>query len=71
MFLQWANGEFHSPPDPCTIKYNHFLRGTSLGAKLKPLGMLMDYSPPDKLLAEIRSEHARVQEIAEKAGLIK
>src|SRR5712671_7129572 len=47
------------------------IRSPAIGAKLKPLGMLMDYSPPDKLLAEIRSEHARVQEIAEKAGLIK
>ncbi len=47
------------------------IRSPAIGAKLKPLGMLMDYSPPDKLLAEIRNEHARVQEIAEKAGLIK
>jgi len=26
--------------------------------KLRPLGMLMDYSPPEKLLTEIRDEHA-------------
>ncbi len=47
------------------------IKSPAIGAKLKPLGMLMDYSPPDKLLAEIRDEHARVHEIAEKAGLIK
>jgi tripartite-type tricarboxylate transporter receptor subunit TctC len=49
----------------------HAIRSPAIGAKLKPLGMLMDYSPPDKLLAEIRNEHARVLEIAERAGLIK
>jgi tripartite-type tricarboxylate transporter receptor subunit TctC len=49
----------------------HAIRSPAIGAKLKPLGMLMDYSPPDKLLAEIRAEHARVLEIAENAGLIK
>jgi tripartite-type tricarboxylate transporter receptor subunit TctC len=49
----------------------HAIRSPAIGAKLKPLGMLMDYSPPDKLLAEIRDEHARVREIAKKAGLVK
>ena len=33
--------------------------------------MLMEYSPPEKLLAEIREEHARVQGLARKAGLLK
>jgi hypothetical protein len=33
--------------------------------------MLMDYSPPEKLLDEIRDEHRRVSEIAAKSGLIK
>jgi tripartite-type tricarboxylate transporter receptor subunit TctC len=47
------------------------IRSPAIAAKLKPLGMLMDYSPPDKLLAEIRDEHARVLTIAKKAGLIK
>jgi tripartite-type tricarboxylate transporter receptor subunit TctC len=47
------------------------IRSTAIGAKLKPLGMLMDYSPPEKLLAEIREEHARVQGLARKAGLLK
>ena len=47
------------------------IKSPAIGAKLKPLGMLMDYSPPDKLLAEIRDEHARVREIAEQAGLVK
>jgi len=43
----------------------------AIAAKLKPLGMLMDYSPPEKLLEEIREEHRRVSEIAAKAGLVK
>ncbi|TMG73963.1 MAG: tripartite tricarboxylate transporter substrate binding protein [Betaproteobacteria bacterium] len=47
------------------------IRSPAIGTKLRPLGMLMDYSPPDKLLAEIRDEHARVHEIAQKSGLIK
>jgi tripartite-type tricarboxylate transporter receptor subunit TctC len=47
------------------------IRSPAIGAKLRPLGMLMEYSPPEKLLAEIREEHARVQGLARKAGLLK
>ena len=47
------------------------IRTPAIGAKLKPLGMVMDYAPPDKLLGEIRDEHRRVSEIAAKSGLIK
>ncbi|HKW38484.1 MAG TPA: tripartite tricarboxylate transporter substrate binding protein [Burkholderiales bacterium] len=47
------------------------IKSPAIGAKLKPLGMVMDYSPPEKLLAEIREEHRRVAEIAAKSGLIK
>jgi tripartite-type tricarboxylate transporter receptor subunit TctC len=47
------------------------IRSSAIGAKLKPLGMVMDYSPPDKLLAEIRDEHRRVSEIAAKSGVVK
>jgi len=47
------------------------IRSPAIGAKLKPLGILMDYSPPEKLLAEIREERARVQGLARKAGLLK
>jgi len=46
------------------------IKSPAIGAKLKPLGMLMEYSPPEKLLAEIREEHARVRELARKAGLL-
>jgi len=46
------------------------IKSPAIGAKLKPLGMLMEYSPPEKLLAEIRDEHARVQGLARKAGLL-
>jgi tripartite-type tricarboxylate transporter receptor subunit TctC len=40
-------------------------------AKLAALGMVQDYAPAEKLLAEIREEHRTVEEIAKKAGLIK
>jgi tripartite-type tricarboxylate transporter receptor subunit TctC len=47
------------------------IKSPAIGAKLKPLGMMMDYSSPEKLLAEIRDEHRRVSEIAAKSGLVK
>lgn len=47
------------------------IKSPAIGAKLKPLGMVMDYSPPEKLLAEIRDEHRRVSEIAAKSSLVK
>ena len=47
------------------------IKSPAIGAKLRPLGMLMDYAAPEKLLAEIREEHRRVSEIAAKSGLIK
>jgi tripartite-type tricarboxylate transporter receptor subunit TctC len=47
------------------------IKSPAIGAKLKPLGMIMDYSPPEKLLAEIRDEHRRVSEIAAKSGLVR
>jgi tripartite-type tricarboxylate transporter receptor subunit TctC len=45
------------------------IKSPAIGAKLKPLGMVMDYSPPEKLLAEIREEHRRVSDIAAKSAL--
>jgi tripartite-type tricarboxylate transporter receptor subunit TctC len=45
------------------------IKSPAIGAKLKPLGIVMDYSPPEKLLDEIREEHRRVSEIAGKAVL--
>jgi tripartite-type tricarboxylate transporter receptor subunit TctC len=47
------------------------IKSPAIGAKLKPLGIVMDYSPPEKLLDEIREEHRRVSELALKSGLIK
>ena len=49
----------------------HAIKSPDIAAKLKPLGILTEYSPPDKLLAEIRDEHRRVEEIAKKSGLVK
>jgi len=43
----------------------------AIAAKLASLGIVQDYAPPEKLLAEIREEHRTVEEIAKKAGLIK
>jgi tripartite-type tricarboxylate transporter receptor subunit TctC len=47
------------------------IRSPAVAAKLKPLGILPDYAPPEKLLAEIRDEHRRVSAIARQAGLVK
>jgi tripartite-type tricarboxylate transporter receptor subunit TctC len=47
------------------------IKAPGIAAKLRPLGMLLDYAPPDKLLADMREEHRRVSEIAREAGLAK
>lgn len=47
------------------------IRSPAVASRLRPLGMLPDYSPPDRLAAEVRDEHRRVSEIAKKAGLVK
>lgn len=47
------------------------MKDPALASKLANLGMVADYVPPDKLLAEIRDEHRVVEQIAKKAGLIK
>lgn len=49
----------------------HAIESPETAAKLKPLGILTEYSAPGRLLAEIRDEHRRVQEMAKKAGLVK
>src|SRR5689334_22750092 len=49
----------------------HAIKSPAIAAKLKPLGIVMDYAPPEKLLAEIREEHRRVLDIAVKSGLVK
>jgi tripartite-type tricarboxylate transporter receptor subunit TctC len=43
----------------------------AVASKLASLGILQDYQPPEKLIAEIREEHKTVEEIAKKAGLVK
>lgn len=47
------------------------VRSPQVAARLKPLGIAADYASPDKMVAEIREEHARVLAIAKKAGLVK
>jgi tripartite-type tricarboxylate transporter receptor subunit TctC len=47
------------------------IKSPALAAKLRPLGILIDYSGPEKMFAEIRDEHKRVQDIGRQAGLIK
>jgi tripartite-type tricarboxylate transporter receptor subunit TctC len=47
------------------------IKSPALGARLKPLGMVLDYSSPENMLAEMRDEHKRVRDIAARAGLIK
>lgn len=41
----------------------------AIAAKLAPLGILLDYAPPDRHAAEIRDELARVSAVAKSAGL--
>ena len=43
----------------------------AIAAKLVNLGILQDYAPPEKVVAEIREEHRVVEELAKKAGLAK
>jgi tripartite-type tricarboxylate transporter receptor subunit TctC len=47
------------------------LRAPEVAARLKPLGIVADYAPPEKMLAEMREEQRRVREIARAAGLLK
>jgi tripartite-type tricarboxylate transporter receptor subunit TctC len=47
------------------------VRSPEVANRLRPLGIAADYSPPDKMLAEMREEHSRVLGIATKAGLVK
>jgi tripartite-type tricarboxylate transporter receptor subunit TctC len=47
------------------------VKDPAVAARLANLGMVADYSPPEKLVAEIRDEHRTVEQIAKKAGLIK
>ncbi|MBM2805418.1 MAG: hypothetical protein HW419_3311 [Deltaproteobacteria bacterium] len=47
------------------------VKDPAVAARLGNLGMVADYEPPDKLIAEIREEHRTVEQIAKKAGLIK
>ena len=45
------------------------IRAPEVSARLKPLGIIADYSAPAQLVSEMRDEHRRVSEIAKKAGL--
>ncbi|MGH7775125.1 MAG: Bug family tripartite tricarboxylate transporter substrate binding protein [Candidatus Binatia bacterium] len=46
-------------------------KNPAIAAKLAALGIVQDYLPPDKLVAEIREEHRTVEEIAKKTGIVK
>jgi tripartite-type tricarboxylate transporter receptor subunit TctC len=47
------------------------VKDPAVAKHLSGLGMVADYEPPDKLIAEIREEHRAVEQIAKRAGLIK
>jgi tripartite-type tricarboxylate transporter receptor subunit TctC len=49
----------------------HAIRSPALAARLKPLGIAVDYESPERLQAEIRDEHQRVTEMASQAGVLK
>jgi len=43
----------------------------AIGAKLAGLGIVQEWAPPEKTLADIREEYRTLQEVAKKAGLVK
>jgi tripartite-type tricarboxylate transporter receptor subunit TctC len=47
------------------------VKSPAIAARLLSLGIVQEYSAPDMVLAEIREEAQRVEEVARKAGLIK
>jgi tripartite-type tricarboxylate transporter receptor subunit TctC len=47
------------------------VRDPGIAARLAPLGMVGDYAPPDRVLAEIREEYRVLEDLAKKAGLVK
>jgi len=47
------------------------MKDPAVALKLANLGMVADYVPPDRLMAEIRGEHRSMEQIAKRAGLIK
>jgi tripartite-type tricarboxylate transporter receptor subunit TctC len=47
------------------------VKDPGITAKLVPFGMVQDYTPPDKVIADIREEHRTLEELARKAGLVK
>jgi tripartite-type tricarboxylate transporter receptor subunit TctC len=49
----------------------HAIRSPALAARLRPLGIAVDYESPENLQAEIRDEHHRVAEMARQAGVLK
>jgi len=62
------------PPDVSKIliaALEKVMKDPAVTARLANLGMVADYEPPEKLIAEIREEHRTVEQIAKKAGLIK
>ena len=47
------------------------VKDPAVTSRLAGIGLVADYEPPEKLLAEIREEHRAVEQIAKKAGLVK
>jgi len=50
---------------------DHAVHSAGIAAKLRPLGILLDYAPAEKLTADMRDEMKRVSELARQAGLVK
>lgn len=47
------------------------VKDPAIAARLAPFGIVQDYTPPEKVVAEIREEHRALEELARKAGLVK
>jgi tripartite-type tricarboxylate transporter receptor subunit TctC len=43
----------------------------AVGQKLAGLGIVQEWAPPDRVLAEIREEHRTLEELARKTGMVK
>jgi len=62
------------PPEVTTVLVHALERAITapgVAARLKPLGIVPEYAPPAKLVAEMHDEHRRVSELARQAGLVK
>ena len=47
------------------------VKDPTIGSKLAAIGIVTEYAPPERVLAEMREEQQATEEIAKRAGLVK